>query len=516
VDLSRLSDADLMALKSGDLSKVSDEGLAALKGVQAAPQAPQRTPPSNMAVANNAGWKGLASIPDAILNTPTNVANLAKAAVGQIPLALDRPDLAPRPTEPPNYARGFLERMGMIRPDAEPANPEQRMLDAGVQGAATALVSPGRSIPQALTSVATGGGAGVLGQATTEATESPTAGAIASMATPFAVQAAGAAGRSRLAQATLERQRNAVRDQTLAAGQQEGYVIPPSTVNPSGTNKVLESIAGKEATKQEASKRNQPVTMDLAARELGLPPGTALTRQDLDAYRAQVSKPYGDLAALSPRADSMLFQLREARQQARQYYNFYERSADPNALANAKMLDTKTNVLEKGLEHEANRLGRPDLVPQMREARKQIAKSREIESALNIGSGDVDARVIGRAMSEGSPMTGGLATMGRFAEGFRPFVQEAASTPTPGVSKLGAYGGMVMGGQMAGATQSPAGFLAAGIPMVSGPVRDLLLSQAYQKRFAQPNYNQGQLLGQIPQLDPMLQSLLLGQQATNQ
>ena len=38
VDLSALSDADLLALKAGDLTKVSNEGLLALKGV------PTKTP----------------------------------------------------------------------------------------------------------------------------------------------------------------------------------------------------------------------------------------------------------------------------------------------------------------------------------------------------------------------------------------------------------------------------------------------------------------------------------------
>lgn len=40
-DLSKLSDADLMALKANDLSKVSDEGLAVLSGKPVAPQVPQ-------------------------------------------------------------------------------------------------------------------------------------------------------------------------------------------------------------------------------------------------------------------------------------------------------------------------------------------------------------------------------------------------------------------------------------------------------------------------------------------
>lgn len=40
MDLSKLSDSDLLALQSGDLSKVSDEGLASLSGAPAAPEEP--------------------------------------------------------------------------------------------------------------------------------------------------------------------------------------------------------------------------------------------------------------------------------------------------------------------------------------------------------------------------------------------------------------------------------------------------------------------------------------------
>jgi hypothetical protein len=45
MDLSQLSDADLMALKANDLSKMSDQGLVALKGGQVAPAQPVRQTP---------------------------------------------------------------------------------------------------------------------------------------------------------------------------------------------------------------------------------------------------------------------------------------------------------------------------------------------------------------------------------------------------------------------------------------------------------------------------------------
>ena len=49
--------------------------------------------PSNLAVAGNAAVKGLAAIPDAVLNTPVNAWNLLKMAFGTAAGAAGRPDI---------------------------------------------------------------------------------------------------------------------------------------------------------------------------------------------------------------------------------------------------------------------------------------------------------------------------------------------------------------------------------------------------------------------------------------
>jgi hypothetical protein len=88
MDLSKLTDADLLALKAGDLTKVSDDGLAQLKAMQPAPEAPEPPAPETRSVAAElgrqagltvrAGAKGIMAIPsivvDGLVTAPLNTA----------------------------------------------------------------------------------------------------------------------------------------------------------------------------------------------------------------------------------------------------------------------------------------------------------------------------------------------------------------------------------------------------------------------------------------------------------
>jgi hypothetical protein len=103
VDLSKLSDADLQALKAGNLGGVSDAGLMALKGDQAEP-----TPePENFALetAKNvprSAWEFTKNIAHAVTNPVQTLSNLQDLAAGGLRAAtptpirdvLDRADVA--------------------------------------------------------------------------------------------------------------------------------------------------------------------------------------------------------------------------------------------------------------------------------------------------------------------------------------------------------------------------------------------------------------------------------------
>lgn len=499
--LETLSDADLMALKAGDLSKVSDAGLESMRAPTAAPAAaPAPTAPSDTAVAANASNKALAGLPDALLNTPNKVMNLGKAAFGTAATAMGRPDLAPDLTPDPNYASRGMSAAGLTKPEWEPANGRQRVIDAAVQTGVGAAISPTNSVRGLVTNTLTGATGGTAAGVTKEATGSDTAASMVGMLTPVVVQAGVGAARQRVADAEMRRSQNEVRDKTLAEGREKGYVVSPSEVNPSVVNKILESIAGKAATRQEASIRNQATTTSLAAEELGMPKGTALTEGKLTAYRDKVAAPYREVAALSPTASYALEQLKDARFNASAYAKHYDRSADPNSLAAAKNLQQKADQLETQLEQHAQRAGKPDLIDSLRDARTKIAKSYDIERALNVGDASVSSKSLGRAVDSGKPLSGNLETAGKFAESFKHVTQDGAQAP--GVSKVAAALSSILGVGGYGAL-GPAGAALAAIPLASGPTRSLMLSKPYQDYMAKPNYSPGIATKGVSQLSAL-------------
>lgn len=343
---------------------------------------------------------------------------------------------------------------------------------AGTIGALAGALQPTEGVQERMANMAMGG---ALGGAT-QAAVGPGARAL------------GEWGASRETAKTAAQSQNAVRDATLKAAQEAGYTVPGSAVNPSTFNKVLESVSGKAAVGQEAAIRNQAVTNKLAREALGMPPEQALSEGALRTYRKAVSEPYREVAAISKRAEIALEQLKDARFNANNYSKHYAMSADPNSLAAAKNFSQKADALEQSLEGFAQKAGKPELIDALRNARQQIAKSYEVERALNVGTGDVSAKALGRALDKGKPLSGGLETAGRFAEAFGPYARDAASIPTPGVSKLGAVlsGGMGAGGFAAG---GPMGLAAGAIPFTVPPAARSLALQLGKS--VKPDYSIG-------------------------
>ena len=342
---------------------------------------------------------------------------------------------------------------------------------AGTLGALAGALQPTEGAQGRLGNMALGG---VLG-AGTQAVAGPGARAL------------GEWGANKETAAALRQSQNATRDQTLKAAQAEGYTVPPSSINPSLANKLLESVGGRAATTQEASIRNQAVTNKLAAEALGMPPETALSDSALKGYRKAVSQPYRDVSGLSQRAEIALEQLKDARFNANDYSKFYARSGDPNARAAAANFSQKADALETALEGYAAKANRPELIDALRESRKQIAKSYDVGRALNEGSGDVSARILGAALDKGRPLSGGLEIAGKFAEAFPKSTQNMAGMQAPGVSNTTAIMGTLLGAGGASA-MGPAGLLAGGLPLVRGPARSLSLALG---KSVQPDYAVG-------------------------
>lgn len=288
---------------------------------------------------------------------------------------------------------------------------------------------------------------------------------------------------------------NSVRDQTLRDAQAAGAKVPVSAVNPSMANNALESIGGKAAIAQDLSHQNQRVWDDLSRQAGGLSPNQPITAANLRTARQEMAQPYREIAAIDKYAQADLEALQAARHDSKLYWKSYGRNADPAAYTAATKADARVNFLQDMLEDHALQAGKPELVQAMKEARSRLAQNHQVQSSLNRGTGSVDASVIGRALDNGAPLSGPLATIGRFQQAFPQYAREAAGVPPPGVSKVGALasGGFGLGGIAAGGL--PGAGLAA-VPFVAPPMaRALATSGPYQRLMAQPSYSAGPLAG---------------------
>lgn len=291
-------------------------------------------------------------------------------------------------------------------------------------------------------------------------------------------------GESKIALSAFSKM-NPIKAATLEAAMAEGYRVPPSAAGGGFLTKRLESVGGKAAIGQEAAIRNQQVTNKIAAQEAGLAEGEPISEASLSAAREKLSAPYKQIAAIDPEAKATLEELKNTRFEAQTYWKHYNVSADPKSLKEAKRLDAKADNLETYIDDIAKNSGQLDLVENLRQARKALAKNFSVEKALNVGSGDVDAKVFGRMLDKGAPLSGGLQTIGRFAEAFPSYAREASGIPTPGVSKSEAIAAAMLGIGGAGASQyatgHPYGAAAAALPLLSGPARGIALSRMMQE-----------------------------------
>lgn len=430
-------------------------------------------PPGNTDVGVNAANKGIAGAFDAVLNTPANVINLGKAAIGTPLAAAGRPDLAPEPTKQPDFAHRAMKAMGFIRDEAEPQTGPQRVLDMSVQGATGALISPSKQkVADAIMGMI-GGGTAAL---TKEAGGSDNAAITASMLT----QLVPAAAQRVVAGRPIET--NDVKAETLRQSREKGYVVPGSETNTGWLNRRFEDLAGKDALRQEATIHNQRNANTRIAAEQGLPK-SGITEGAIDTRIYEVSQPYREVAALSPAAAKNLEILKQVRADANNQYRFYERSADPAALKNAQALTKQADMIEGVIEQIAVRRGRPELPDQLRDARTKVAQLHDVDRALNVGSADVSMPALGRALDKGKPLSGELEAAGRFAEAYPRYAREGASTPPPDVSKANVIASALLGGSAFGASggNKTAAAIAAAIPFMAQPTRKMLLSKGYQE-----------------------------------
>lgn len=336
-------------------------------------------------------------------------------------------------------------------------------------------------------------------------------GAAIGAVAPTAIKAAGALGdrvganmSARMAEELKRYAQNAPKNETIERALKAGYIIPPASVDPTMKNRLMESVSGKMATQQLASTKNAQVTADLLRKGLGLADDAPLNRSTLESLRSQAAEPYRALAALpvkqEVRASSLLNEpgsaafkpaqaleeLKQSRNDAQAWFKAYNRSASPEDLAKARAATAQAANLENQFEKYAGSMGREDLLPALRDARKQIAKTYTVERGLNESSGSVDARVLARLYEKkGTPLTDELETVGRFASSFPTVSKTAEQIGSPDAHNLRSMAALLMGGGGAAAA-GPAGLAAAAVPFVAPPLaRAAMFSKGAQQKLIQ-------------------------------
>jgi hypothetical protein len=532
MDLSKLSDADLLAVKAGDLSKVSEAGLLALKG------APE---PSLM---------------DGVKQVGKDMAAGAVRGAGSIGATILAPvDAAARAMGVQNSFIGRTDRreamdagLRSLGADTDSLAYQGGKLGAEIAGTAgvggalakgvatiPAVASKAPLLAEALRTsgmnlggttgskladmglrMAAGGATGAASAGLINPQDAAAGGAIGAALPPAMAagaklgEAVGSKVASRYADALAKYNRNAPLNQTVKESIDAGYVIPPNMVNPSFKNQVIESISGKQATEQLASTRNSDTTAKLVRESLKMADDAPLSRSALESIRKAEGGTYAKVAGLSQQAADDLEALKIARNDAQGWFKAYNRSASPDDLAKAKAARTLAETLEQSLEQHAKAAGQDELIPALKEARKQIAKTYTVERALHEGSGTIDARVLGRMYDKGSPLSDGLDTVGKFASAFPKVAKTAESVGSPAAHNLKSLASVLMGGGGM-AAGGPVGAVAgAAYPFLAPPVaRSIMFRKGAQEALVQgaPQMGNAAKLAELLQ-NPEMQLLL--------
>jgi hypothetical protein len=321
---------------------------------------------------------------------------------------------------------------------------------------------------------------------------------------------------------------NTTKDATAAIARDVGYVIPPSSSNPSFLNKALEGFAGKLSTAQKASSKNQEVTNRLVASELGIPEGVKISREVLNGVRREAGQAYETVKGLGTIAadkkyiadlDGIVSQARNVdrsfpglggnqledvakslrqenfnaadavdaikllRQRADKFYATGDKEMG-GAFKNA------TTAIEDMLERAAESSGKPEILAQYLNARATIAKSYSVEKALNDATGNVSAQKLGIQLSKGKPLSGDVKKAAQFGAQF-PKASREINESLPGISPLDYALGVALG-------------------TASGNY-GLILSKPYQALMTAPKYDPktGRLLNSAATRE-LLRSGLLG------
>jgi hypothetical protein len=255
----------------------------------------------------------------------------------------------------------------------------------------------------------------------------------------------------------------------------EGATLPPTQVNPSLLNKLIEGISGKQQTSQIASVKNQQLVNEQARKALNLAPDVEITPVVLQQFRDQKGLAYdalrsnptyyadkqffADLNKETARLQSMktldvkteldlLNNLKVMNFTGDELVNSIKRLRDSSktnssALASAENKDLgkaqkfAAQQLEALAERNLKNFNQPDVMKNFQQARQDIAKSYTIEKALNATTGNVSGADLGNLARQNRILPAELQTLANAAGAYPTAFQNVARIGSvPGFSPL--------------------------------------------------------------------------------
>jgi hypothetical protein len=336
------------------------------------------------------------------------------------------------------------------------------------------------------------------------------------------------AGVSKLVDAVRGTKLSPQMQNAVLTAREAGYTVPPTQAGGGIVNRALEGMAGKASTLQEASVRNQAITDNLAKKALGLPEDAILTPDLIKSIRTDAGKAYENLKLsgtikTSPKFIQALDEIKPYQDAMQAAKDFPDELANPiiktidslkrpnfdvnsavskiNLLRNdadiafrqgdtalAKANKEASQVLENTIENHLANTKQTDLLNNFRQARQTIAKTYEVEKAMNATTGTVNAQKLAARLQAKKPLSGELKQIAEFGQAF----PKAAQTPeriggTIGVSPLDfTVGGLTFGASLLGGEDKGSSGANAIAALLARPAaRKAVLSNRMQNRLIQ-------------------------------
>lgn len=283
--------------------------------------------------------------------------------------------------------------------------------------------------------------------------------------------------------------RNAPRIEAAQAARKYDIAVNPAEANPTKGNKVKAVLAGNKGLDAQFSIDNVEKFNAAAAKEMGLPENTPLTKPAFTEARDLASGPYraveqlpvleapaevlskvqklkgdpsliggatsnAEIAKLVDDAqahitegmagDQILKNIRQMRSKAQRAYKSAGATPDQIDVADARM--GIANALEDLID---SNIQDPKLLSDFRKARVAMAKTYAYEAATDLNTGNLDPQAIAKITAASNELTGTIADIGKIAGNF-PSVSQGTNVsysalPTLTRSGLGGSVGYALG-----------------------------------------------------------------------